>query len=363
MNLRKQVSQRFIFGFHGSEINSELKDFFTNYPPAGIILFEINNNYESPKQVSELITSIKKITNDEKLIVCIDQEGGIVNHLPKPFTQFPSMKILGKIAEKTNKPELCFEFGELLAKELITTGFNTPLVPVVDIRTNSANDYIGQRSLSESPELVAILSNEIIKGITSINSACCLKHYPGHGDTTDDSHYILPVIKITRDLLNKRELIPYRENFKIDIPMVMAAHLLFPEIDPDFPCSLSEIFLKDILRNELGFNNIIVSDDLNMSAMSENFSLEELIKKGQNLLDIFLFGKNLTKQANAFEILFKENENKNKHNEAYSRVQIFKEKYCQSTKYGIKDFKEASCNSRKFCAQIDKLKESYKLKD
>jgi len=299
------VGQLMIMGLSGKSLTEEEKSFLVKNDVAGIILF--SRNIESPKQVHELnqeIQSLSKLTPSKlPFFISVDMEGGRVARLKKPFTEWPPLKKLGDIDSTT----LAFKFAETMGHELSSFGFNIDYAPCIDILTNPQNILIGDRSLSTDPEQVAKLSSAIVRGYVKSNIIACAKHFPGHGNTLIDSHEDLPVEE-TADLqrLSSVELVPFKKVFRARLDLLMTAHIKFPLIDPEWPVTFSEIFLKKILREDLGYKKILITDDLDMKALSKYYAEDFIpVRALQAGADMILYCNDPSKPPMALEAVQK----------------------------------------------------------
>jgi len=255
------IGNLMMIGIEGMKLTREVKLFLKEVRPGGVILFK--KNCYRPKQVRELIASLREIVGDD-LIVAVDQEGGRVARLESPFTEFPPMAALGNMA---GGREVAYEVGRVLGNELSSVGFNLDFAPVLDVNTNSSNPIIGDRAFSSDPELVAEIGAEMIRGFQEEGVGACGKHFPGHGDTDLDSHKALPNIEHDRDRLDKCELIPFRRAIAAGVSSIMTGHLMIPKLDAEYPATFSKKITNDLLRDELGFEGLIFTDDLTMSGI------------------------------------------------------------------------------------------------
>lgn len=253
---------------HGDEVTEEIKAFIKETRIGGVILYNWSNTITDLSKTRSFIQGLQKEsfqTKGSPLFIAIDQEGGRVDRLKKGF---PSADTIAK----TKTPQETFLLGSAVAKELKLLGVNLNFSPVVDINSNQKNIVIGDRSFGKDQVTVVTYAKAFSKGLQSGGILPCLKHFPGHGDVEEDSHYTLPISYKTLDQLMNIELIPYME---IDSPFVMTAHILFPNIDPKHPATLSKIFLQEILRGQLKYQGLIITDSLRMKALSGE-SLEEI---------------------------------------------------------------------------------------
>lgn len=270
--IRKALGQLFIVGFEGTELSRDLRDLFRRYPPGGVILFR--RNLEDPDQIRRLTQDLQIPDTSAPTLVCIDQEGGRVWRLPPPFTPFPEARALGEVGLDS----LAYTAAKVIADELCAVGIHCNFAPVLDLDTNPANPVIGDRSFGADPAAVAALARSILLSFRSNGIAGCGKHFPGHGDTDLDSHETLPTVSLNRSRLFSVEMAPYRilsRDPGRPLEVVMTAHVRYPELDPHRPATLSGRILKGALRGELGFRGLIVTDDLEMGAISQDYGPEE----------------------------------------------------------------------------------------
>ena len=224
------------------------------------------------------------------LFISVDQEGGRVARLGKPFTQFPPMSCLGQ----ANSDELAYRFGLAMGKELRAVGINMDYAPVLDVHSNPANPIIGQRALDTDPTKVARLGAELIRGFYDAGVIPVGKHFHGHGDTPQDSHLTLPRVERARESLEKSELIPFIHAIQQGLEVIMTAHVVYPAWDARQPATFSHSILNDVLRNSLQFEGLIISDDLEMQAIDEK--LESIPELGTRAgIDLFLICHDLEK--------------------------------------------------------------------
>jgi beta-N-acetylhexosaminidase len=234
----------------------------------GAILFA--RNYADREQVAGLCGSIKAADAARPVAVAVDQEGGRVLRFRGPgFTDVPAMRDVGL----HGGPERARAVGALLASELRPLGIDIDFAPVLDVDSNPANPVIGERSFHRVPERVAACGVALIEGLQSGGVAACGKHFPGHGDTDLDSHHHLP--RLGHDLARLRaiELVPFRAAVAAGVAAIMSSHILFPALDAARPATMSPAVLEGLLRKELGFDGVVFSDDLEMKAIAEHYSM------------------------------------------------------------------------------------------
>lgn len=270
MSIDEKIGQLLIVGFEGSEINEQVKTEIIENKVGGVILF--SRNIDNQDQTLQLINDIKLSNSSNKipLFISVDEEGGTVARLDKIYDKLPDAKKLGDM----NNSEISYEYGRLLGEKLNNLGFNLNYAPVLDINSNPKNPVIGVRALGDNPELVTKNGIELINGIRSKKVIPSVKHFPGHGDTDIDSHINLPIINKSLEELKRFELLPFINAIDEDIEMIMVAHILFKQLDDEFPSSMSKVIITDLLRKDLGYKGVVITDDLTMGAIVKNYSLD-----------------------------------------------------------------------------------------
>lgn len=271
MSLEEKIGQLLIVGFEDTVVNDTTKRMIEEYKIGGFILFA--RNIIDENQLLNLINDLKALNseNSTPLFISIDEEGGKVSRLPKAYKRLPESKVLGDI----NNPDVSYEYGQLLGNRLNTVGINLNFAPVLDINSNPKNPVIGNRSFGSTTEVVIKNGISVLKGLESTGVIPSVKHFPGHGDTSLDSHVNLPIVNKTLDELESLELQPFKSAIKEEVDMIMVAHILFPGLDNIYPSTMSKIILTDLLRVDLGYNGVVISDDMTMGAIIENYTLEE----------------------------------------------------------------------------------------
>ncbi len=270
-DLKKIVGSLLVLGFEGTQVSTSLKNFLEQWDLGGVILFK--RNIESLEQVRELNRSIYTFAKVTPL-VSVDHEGGRVFRLPEPFTIFPPMLRVGEICQSSSEGALAEEVGKAMGRELRWAGFNLDYAPVLDVHSNAQNPIIGDRAFSRDPETVASWALPFLQGLEAEGIQGCGKHFPGHGDTAEDSHLTLPRVEKTRSQLEGCEWIPFRKAIASGISLLMTAHILYPALDVDWPATLSEKILVDLLRRDMGYEGLIISDDFFMKGITERWSIE-----------------------------------------------------------------------------------------
>lgn len=266
-----------------TELNDDIRQILDDYQFGGVILFA--ENVVETEQTARLVYQMQasQVESDHlPLLIGIDQEGGIVNRLGSG-TQLPGNMALGA----TNNPEYSKLAGDIIGSELEALGINVNFAPSVDINNNPKNPVIGLRSFSSDPEIVSEHGLSYIEGIKEHNVAVAAKHFPGHGDTDVDSHFGLPVVDKSFDELMNNELLPFKAVMDADTDMIMTAHIQFPQLESEMkvseedgsdillPATLSPSILTDLVRDEMAYEGIVITDALNMEAIANNFGEAE----------------------------------------------------------------------------------------
>ncbi|MGE0446104.1 MAG: beta-N-acetylhexosaminidase [Vicinamibacterales bacterium] len=269
MALRHDIGQLLIGSLPGTAIPVEVRSIAREFQLGGVTLF--SRNIEAPEQVAELSRDIQSLASETPLWVAVDQEGGRVARLKAPFTEWPPMAVFGR----SDDAGLAGRFARALAAELRAVGITLDYAPVLDIHTNPKNPIIGDRALAEDAEMVARLAAPIIRGLEDSGVAACGKHFPGHGDTAVDSHLDLPIVEHPPDRIRRVECVPFREAIRQNVAFMMTAHILVPSIDEERPATLSPRVVRDLLRDELGYEGVILSDDLEMKAIANTYTVPD----------------------------------------------------------------------------------------
>ncbi len=284
--MREKIGASMIVGISGLALTAEEAQFLVRENIGGVILFK--RNFASPRQLHELCTEIRELARQKAdkspFFISVDQEGGRVARFRSPFTEWPPMAKVGALDSAT----VVFRVAQLIGTELAAAGINMNFAPSVDVLTNPANTVIGDRALGTTAESVAKLASAAVRGYLKAGLIPVAKHFPGHGNTLLDSHEELPIENRSLAELEACELEPFRRVIRARLDFIMSSHILFPNIDPKWPVSLSEVFLKDILRHSLRWRGLIVSDDLDMKALTKHHSVGEIavraLQAGTNVL-------------------------------------------------------------------------------
>ena len=297
--LARLAGQLLSVGFEGTTADDDLRARIAACEVGGVMIFR--PNIATPGQLAALVADLRGAApGDQPLLVSIDQEGGLVQRLKAPATVWPPMLSVGGAGDVARTAAV----GRALGEELAAVGVGWNFAPVLDVHTNPANPVIGNRAFGTSPERVARHALAFWRGLRSAGLVGCGKHYPGHGDTYTDSHHELPVVAHDADRLRAVELAPFAAAARAGIESIMTAHVLYPALDPDRPATLSRRIATDLLRDELGFRGVLVSDDMGMKAVADRYSIEELavgaIEAG---CDHLLVRQPVARQRAAFEAI------------------------------------------------------------
>ena len=278
MTLDEKIGQLLIVGFEGTYVDENITDLIKNKYLGGVIFF--GNNVESLSGVISLTNELKVLNSENKvpLFISVDEEGGLVSRVPNEFVKIPSSEYIGSF----DNEDKCYELGSLIAEELKVMGYNMDYAPVLDILSNNNNTVIGNRAFGKNAEVVSRLAINTMKGIQDNEVISVVKHFPGHGDTTVDSHYGLPLVEKTLDELKELEFIPFENAIKNGANAIMVSHILLENVDSDNPASMSKKIVSDILRNDMNFKGVVITDDMTMGAIVENYDIGEAAVKSIN---------------------------------------------------------------------------------
>jgi beta-N-acetylhexosaminidase len=284
-----------ILGFPGPDLDPVTRRVVKLIQPAGFILF--SRNVEEPGQVRELNRELQSLLPDSlPPLLTVDQEGGRVQRIRDGATPWPPLRALGNCQDL----QLTRDFAVAMADEVAAMGFNVDWAPVADVDSNPNNPVIGDRSFGRDPGQVAHQVATFVRALQSRGVMACVKHFPGHGDTHTDE---LPVVEKERPDVEAVELPPFRAAIQAGVSMVMGAHVVFPDYD-SHPATLSRKLLQEVLRQDLGHDGLVVSDDMEMKAVHGRFPLEQALEQACNAsMDLFLFCKDQKLQVEAFETL------------------------------------------------------------
>lgn len=299
LTLEQKVGQMFICGFNALTPNEHARVLIEQHQIGGICYFR--RNVETLPQLAELSEALQRMAAEKQsipLLISIDQEGGMVARIDHDgISRIPGNMALGA----SGSVEDCYEVGRIGARELRSLGVNMNFAPCLDVNNNPRNPVIGVRSFGEDPEAVAALGAASIRGYQEEGVSATAKHFPGHGDTSVDSHLGRASVPHDRERLNRVELYPFIQAIKHGVDAIMTAHVSFPAIEPsDLPATLSRAVLTGLLREELGFEGLIVTDCLEMHAISKEYGIPEgAIRAIQAGADCVLVSHTLSEQTAA----------------------------------------------------------------
>ncbi len=254
-------------GIPNPTLDTETRRILADLQPGGIILFQ--RNYTDPDTLRALCADIHALAPEHPPLIALDAEGGRVHRLSPPFTHFPPALQTGQ----TGSPQLAYEVGVALGRELRSVGIDIDFAPVLDVYSNPDNTVIGDRAFGSDPQRVAEFGCALAAGLRAAGVLPCGKHFPGHGATVIDSHDDLPYDERDRTTLEAVDLPPFQAAIAQEIELLMTAHVVYPALDPQQPASLSSVIMNDLLRKRLGFQGVIVSDDLEMGAIVRHSSV------------------------------------------------------------------------------------------
>lgn len=281
LDLSTAAARLFTVGFAGKALDPEL-DALIARGVGGVVVF--SRNVGAPAELFELTRTLKRRA-ERPLLVAVDQEGGTVARLRHGFTRLPPFRALGTRGDET----LARELGAVVGAELAAVGIDWDFAPVLDIDTNPDNPVIGARALGADPARVAELGLAFARGLESTGVAPCAKHFPGHGDTRQDSHLELPRLQHGLERLERVELAPFRAASAARVPSIMVAHVVFEALDAEHPASMSKAVVGGVLRERLAYDGLVVTDDLEMKAIADHFAIEEVVERGLDAgVDVFL---------------------------------------------------------------------------
>ncbi|MBA2664166.1 MAG: beta-N-acetylhexosaminidase [Bradymonadaceae bacterium] len=300
--IREAVGQLLLVGFQGDgEAPPEaIRVALAEGSIGGVILFR--RNVRDAEQVASLNEALHAAgaTAVATPFVAVDQEGGRVVRLREPLTPVGPMRAVGQ----TRDQDLIARVSEVIATEIGALGFNLNFAPVLDVDTNPLNPVIGDRAFSSDPEEVARAAGAFLVGHLMSGVIPCGKHFPGHGDTLEDSHLGLPTLMLDEKRLHQVELHPFRRAVAAGFPMLMTAHIVLPVLDAFLPATLSAPIIGALLRGQMGFEGVVITDCLEMKAVAEHYTIEQMVELGLRAgVDIFLICHTEARWKRAFEHL------------------------------------------------------------
>ena len=314
LTVEQKVGQLLVGGFEGTSAGADAVRAIQEYQVGGVILYE--RNVESLGQLAGLTNTLKDLNGGHiPLFITTDEEGGAVTRMPPEITDIPAARTFGSIGDAEQRLNACYTLGGTLARLCAAVGISMNYAPVLDVWSNQENTVIGSRAFSSDPLTAAYAAAEAAYGMMDAGVIPTAKHFPGHGDTTVDSHAGLPVVDKSLEELERLELVPFREAIRPErflgayeegrgaVPAVMVGHILLTALDGQRPASLSPAVVTGLLREDMGFDGLICTDDLTMGAVSDTYSLEEAavlaVEAGCDMLLVCHGADNLTTARDA----------------------------------------------------------------
>jgi len=273
LSIEQLAGQRLMVGFDGTGLDENLRHLISDIKVGGIILFAIN--LETPGQIKDLCAAVQDYAGEcgqPPLFIAIDQEGGQVARLKAPFTQFPGNPHMRHEADAEH-------FAQVTATELKQVGINMNMAPVMDVAPENMNSIMSKRAFGGDPEWVARLGIKVIEQLQQNNIMAVAKHFPGIGRTILDSHLDLPVLKDDLQTIERFDLIPFEASIKRGVTGIMLSHIFYPALDDQWPASLSRYIAYDLLRQRLGFDGLVLTDDLDMGAITKHYDISTSIRR------------------------------------------------------------------------------------
>ena len=267
------AGQRLMAGFDGTTLNADLKFLINRLKTGGIILF--SRNLETPEQIKHLCEEIQnyaRLSGQPPLFIAVDQEGGQVTRLKEPFTQFP-----GNPHMETEEDAI--HFAKVTAAELARVGINMNMAPVMDVAPEEINSIMAKRAFGGNPDWVARLGVKVIEHLQHNSIIAVAKHFPGIGRTILDSHMDLPMLDDDMSAIEQIDLIPFKAAIQHGVSGVMLSHIFYTKLDPLWPASLSDKIAKSLLREEMGFDGLVLTDDLDMGAIVKHYDIQTAVQR------------------------------------------------------------------------------------
>ncbi|KAB3536049.1 beta-N-acetylhexosaminidase [Alkaliphilus pronyensis] len=333
MTLDEKIGQMVMAGVVGHQLDDNTIELIEKYKVSGFILFE--RNIKDSDGLLHLINSLKEANrvNNTPLFISIDEEGGRVSRLQKLLGKIPSSRKIGKIDDE----EFSYAVGNTIGKRVKGYGINMNFAPVLDIDSNPQNPVIGDRAFGSNEAVVSKHGIKVMKGIKSTGVIPVVKHFPGHGDTLIDSHDSLPAVDKDLNQLLELELVPFKAAINNDTDAIMIAHIKYNKIDLENPATLSPVIITDILRKQLNFNGLIITDDMTMGAIIETYHIGEAavksVKAGSDIVLVCHEYENWTTVINYLKDAVKKGEiTPERINESVYRILKLKNKYMLTDK-------------------------------
>jgi len=304
MTRMETAGQRLMLGFDGIDLNDEVKHIIGDIRASGLILFK--RNIETPDQVRALCESCRAYATScglPPLFIAMDQEGGTVARLREPFTLFKGNPYIETLEEAR-------QFAAVTARELKSIGVNMNFAPVLDVAGDNGDSIMKDRAFKGTPERVAVLGTEVIRTFQNNGILAVAKHFPGIGRTVKDSHFFLPVLDTDLPALETSDLIPFMAAKDEGVSGIMLSHILYPRLDESWPASLSPYIAKDLLRDRMGYEGLVMTDDLDMKAIQKDIEtcIRQILASGIDMALICHKGPNIDKAFHEIRRLLQEDE-------------------------------------------------------
>jgi len=271
-----QLGHLFMVGVPQPTLDNETRALLQELQPNGIVLFR--RNYTAPAALAVLCAELHSLFSTHRPLIALDHEGGRVHRVSPPFTHFPPAMRIGQ----TGSVALAYRVGLAMGHELRRVGIDIDFAPVLDVLTNPANTVIGDRSFSSDPYQVALFGRALVRGLRESGVIPCGKHFPGHGGTLMDSHEDLPQDDRRREELDRVDLYPFQQAIREGIEMLMTAHVRYPTLDPELPATVSPKIITGLLRQQMHYDRVVVTDDLEMGAVVRHSTVEHTVINALN---------------------------------------------------------------------------------
>ena len=295
-SIEQMAGQRLMVGFDGTRLDSDLKYLIDSLKVGGLILF--SRNLTDPEQIRTLCASAQnhaRASGQPPLLIAVDQEGGQVARLKDPFTRFPGNPHITCRADADR-------FARVTGKELGQVGINMNMAPVMDVAPSNIRSVMAKRVFGEDPDRVALFGTVVIDGLQKAGIMAVAKHFPGIGRTTSDSHVDMPTLDVDAADLASFDLPPFEAAVANRVSGIMLSHIRYSRIDPDWPASLSRRIAGALLRDEMGYDGIVLTDDLDMGAIAKHYDIRTVIRRILSAdIDIALICHRSSKMETAFE--------------------------------------------------------------
>lgn len=350
LSIEEKIGQMFIIGLQGTQIDEKTIEMIKKYKVGGIILYR--RNYNSYEQMLNIINDIKKVSKENKIpiFISIDQEGGRVNRMPKEFNNLKSATFLSE----TNNTDKLIESGEIIGKMLKKMGINMDYAPVFDIRRFEKDHAIGDRCYGKDKQEVAKNATSVMKAISKEGVIPVIKHFPGHGLTKKDSHFKIPTIMEKVDFIKDEDMYPFKVAIENGAEAIMIGHLIIKDIDKYYPATLSKKVINTLLKEECGYNGLIITDDFKMWAIKLHYSIKRAVVKSiKSGNDMVMIGDTYSKVKKVIKYTIKKAKRGkidiNSINNSVEKIVKLKEKY------NVNNEIVNECNIEEINKMIDKV--------